>query len=78
MFYLMIHSTHLWLHDIKHMVNDYSGSKRVLSDQQQGIFYMHHPKVRIVHTTAFDTAVAEHWLEQEWIDLTDLASAGCL
>ena len=24
-----------------------------LSDQQQGIFYMHHPTDRITHTTAF-------------------------
>ena len=26
---------------------------------------MHHPTVRIIHTTAFDTPVVEHWLEQE-------------
>ena len=26
---------------------------------------MHHPTDRIAHTTAFDTPVVEHWLEQE-------------
>ena len=26
---------------------------------------MHHPTDRIIHTTAFDTPVVEHWLERE-------------
>ena len=26
---------------------------------------MHHPRDRIIHTTAFVTPVVEHWLEQE-------------
>ena len=26
---------------------------------------MHHPIDRIVHTTAFDTPVVEHWMERE-------------
>ena len=41
-----------------------------LSKSQQGIFYMHHPTDRIVHTTAFITPVVEHWLKHEiarWI-----------
>ena len=28
-------------------------------------FYMHHPTDRITHTTAFVTAVVEHWLDWE-------------
>ena len=35
-------------------------SGAALSDQQKGIFYMHHLTDRIVHTTAFVTAVVEH------------------
>ena len=31
----------------------------------KGFFYMHHPKDRITHTTAFVTPAVEHWLEQE-------------
>ena len=29
---------------------------------------MHHPTDRIIHTTAFDTPVMEHWLEREIAD----------
>ena len=56
------------------MVKDHSDNKRksttyiiwaTLFDQQQGIFYMHHPTERIAHTTAFFTPVVEHWLERE-------------
>ena len=36
-----------------------------LSDQQQGFFYMLHPKDGISHTTTFVTQVVEHWLERE-------------
>ena len=54
------------------MVKDHSDNKRksttyiiwaTLFDQQQGIFYMHHPTDRITHTTAFVTPVVKHWLE---------------
>ena len=37
----------------------------MVSDKQQGFFYMHHPTDRIAHTTAFVTPVLEHWLERE-------------
>ena len=36
-----------------------------LSDEKQGLFYIHHPTERIIHTTAFVTQVVEHWLERE-------------
>ena len=36
-----------------------------ISDQQQGIFYMHQPTDRRVHNTIFVTLVVEHWLERE-------------
>ena len=35
------------------------------SDQQQGIFYTHHPTDRISHTMTFVTPVVEHRLERE-------------
>ena len=37
----------------------------ILFDQQQGMFYMHHPIDRIAHTTAFINQVVEHWVEWE-------------
>ena len=40
-------------------------SPHILSDKQQGIFYMHFPTVRTAHTTAFDEPVEGHWLEQK-------------
>ena len=47
------------------MVKDHSDSERkpaattwaTLSEQQQGLFYMHYPTDRIAHTTAFVTPV---------------------
>ena len=36
-----------------------------LSNQQQGFFYILHPRDRIVHTMAFMAPVLEHWLEQK-------------
>ena len=38
---------------------------RLLFPISKGFFYMHLPTDRITHTTAFDTPVVEHWLEQE-------------
>ena len=35
----------------------------MLSDKEQGIFYMHFPTYRTTHTTAFDGPVLAHWLE---------------
>ena len=37
------------------------------------LFYMHHPRDRIAHTTAFVTPVVEHWLQREiaqWVHPT--------
>ena len=55
------------------MVKDHSDSERgnplpphrLLSEKQQGFFYMHHPTDSIAHTMAFVTPVLEHWLERE-------------
>ena len=55
------------------MVKEHSDSERkpavatwaIISDQQQGFFYMYHPTDRIAHTTAFVTPVVEHWLGRE-------------
>ena len=41
------------------------------SDQQQGIFYIHHSTDSIAHIMAFGTPVVEHWLEREiaqWVE----------
>ena len=37
----------------------------ILFDYQQGLFYMHHPTDRIIHTTAFVTPVMEHRLNEK-------------
>ena len=50
----------------------------ILSDEQQGFFYMYHPRDRIAHTTAFVTPVVEHWLEREipqWVHLINITSS---
>ena len=56
------------------MVKDHSNSERgnplpphglLFPISSKGSFYMHHPTDRIIHTTAFVTPVAEHWLERE-------------
>ena len=48
------------------MVKDHSDRERGNLLPPHGlIFYMHHPKDRITHTTAFVTPVVEHWLERE-------------
>ena len=55
------------------MVKDHSDSEKgsrlppnkLLSDYQQGFFYMHHSTDRITHTTAFVTQVVGHLLERE-------------
>ena len=68
-----LNTFYLQLYGIRHMVKDHSDSERKPAAatwatpfyQQQGFFYMHHPTDRITHTTAFDTPVVEHWLEQE-------------
>ena len=45
----------MFLLHILFMVKDHSHSEiwAIISDQQQGVFYMHHPTDRIAHTTAF-------------------------
>ena len=55
------------------VVKDHSDSEKgnplppwaTLSDEQQGLFYLHHPTDKITHTTAFVTPVVDHWLERE-------------
>ena len=76
MFYLTTHSTHfiygymasdIWLRTIlivrKETCCRHIGYSFRL--KKQGLFYMHHPTDRIIHTTAFVTPVVEHWLERE-------------
>ena len=62
MFYLMMHSAHfiygyitldIWNRTTK-------TAREETRNQQQGIFYMHHPTDRIAHTAAFGTPVVEH------------------
>ena len=68
-----LNTFYLRLYGVRHMVKDHSDSERgnpmpphmLLSDYQQGFFYMHHPTDRIAHTTAFVTTVVGHWLERE-------------
>ena len=62
-----LNTFYLRLYGIEHMVKDHSDSATwaILSDYQQGFFYMHHPTDRVAHTTSFVTPVVEHWLEQE-------------
>ena len=55
------------------MVKDHSDGERGNPLSPHGLlfpisskgFYMHHPKDRIIHTTAFVTPVVEQWLEWE-------------
>ena len=64
MFYLMMHSTHLFIGMSRRTyVKDHSDSERgnhaaTLSHYQQGFFNMHHPTDKIAHTTAFVTPVS--------------------
>ena len=55
--------------DVGHMVKDHSDSERkptvattwaILSNYQQGFFYMYHPIDRITHTMAFVIPFMEH------------------
>ena len=56
-----------------YIVKDHSDSERgnplpphgLLFSINSGFFYMHHPTVRIIHTTDFVTPVVVHWLERE-------------
>ena len=43
--------------------NSPSPDRLFFSNKQQGIFYMHFPPDRTVHTTAFEGPVVDHWLE---------------
>ena len=57
------------LYGIEHMVKDHSDSKRWnWLPPLRGLikfFYMHHPRDRIAHITAFITLIVEQWLEGE-------------
>ena len=77
MFYLnfndALNTFYLQLYGVIHMVKDHSNSERIhaaattwaiLSNWQQGVFYMHHHLTnRIAHATAFVTLVVENWLD---------------
>ena len=66
-----LNTFYLRLYGIGHIVKDHSDSERkptaatwaTLSDQQQGLFYMHNPIDRIAHATVFVTPVVERWLK---------------
>ena len=76
-FYLTTHSTHfiLRLYDVGHMLKDHSDNEREETRRRhmgysfhltaRVLFYMHDPRDRISHTTAFVIQVVEHWLELE-------------
>ena len=74
MFYLTTHSTHfIYDYMASDMVKDHSESERgnplpphglLFSINSKGSFICTIPD-RIAHTTAFVTAVVEHWLERE-------------
>ena len=74
-FYLTMYSTYfmgIWHHTYGKGPFRYQERKPAaittwvtLSNQQQGIFYIHHPTGRIAHTTAFATPIMEHWLKWE-------------
>ena len=57
----------LWVFCVEHMMKDNLNSKiekklpplhGLLCDQQQGIFYTHHPTDKIVHATTFVTLLS--------------------
>ena len=52
---------YLWLYCIGHMVKATTWATHF--DQQQAIFYIHHPTDRIVHTNLFVAPVVEDWLD---------------
>ena len=62
---VLFNTFYLRLYGVGHMVKYHSDGERgnpwaTLSDQQQGLLYVHHPTDRIVHTTAFVTPVVEN------------------
>ena len=75
MFYLTTHSTHfiygymasdIWLRTILIVRKETRCSHIGYSFRLAArLFYMHHPRDRIAHSTAFVTPVVEHWLERE-------------
>ena len=61
-----INTFYLHLYGIRHMVKrkpSAATSWVILFNQQQEIFYIHHPAARIAYSTAFVTPVVEHWVE---------------
>ena len=74
MFYFndALNTFYLRLYGVTHMVKYHTDSERGNPLPPHGLFflinskeffYMHHPRDRIAHTTAFVTPVLEHWLE---------------
>ena len=55
-----------WVHPMRDRSDDLSHHERTLLPQSYiSLPYIHHPIDRIANTTAFVTAVVEHWLERE-------------
>ena len=77
-----LNTFYLQLFGIRHMVKDHSNSEKgnplpslyrlLFPISSKGMFYMHHPTDRIVHTMAFVMAVVEHWLEQEIVQCVSI------
>ena len=63
-----LNTFYLRLYGVGHMVKDHSDNKRgnpLSPISSKGYFIRIIPTDRITHTTAFVTAVVEHWLERE-------------
>ena len=62
-----LNTFYLRLYGVRHnMLKGHSDSERGNPLSPHGLlFYMHHLRERIIHTTAFVTPVVEHWLERE-------------
>ena len=45
-----------------------------LSEYKQGLFYMHPPIDKMVHTTAFGTLVVKHWVRLRPVRKVDLTT----
>ena len=69
-----LNTFYLRLYGVGHMVKDHSDREKGNPLPPYGLlfpinskvsFYIHHPRYRIIHTTAFVTPAVEHWLELE-------------
>ena len=64
----------LLLYDIGHMVKNHSDSERgnplllldgLLFEQQQMVFYTHHPTDRLNYPMTYIISVVDHWVERK-------------